>query len=66
MTDWHEVSVEREAHLRELVDMYEEPGLGIHLEEIKLEEVEQCTQLLQENGEKICRGHARHKPESQG
>jgi hypothetical protein len=65
MTDWKEVAVDGETHLKRLVDMYQELGFEIRLEEVKPEEVEQCTQCLQEKGERIYRIYARRKPESQ-
>jgi hypothetical protein len=66
MMDWQEVAVDGETHLKRLVDMYQELGFEIRLEEVKPEEVEQCTQCLQQRGEKIYRVYARHKKEVQG
>ena len=63
--DWQEVAIDGETHLKRVVDMYEELGFEVRLEEVKPEEVEQCTQCLQEKGEKIYRVYARRKPESQ-
>ena len=65
MMDWQEVGVDGETHLKRVMDMYEELGFEIRLEEVKPEEVEHCTQCLQEKGEKIYRAYARRKPESQ-
>jgi hypothetical protein len=65
MMDWQDVAIDGETHLKRLVDMYEELGFEVRLEEIKPEEVEQCTKCLQERGESIYRVHARRKPESQ-
>jgi len=63
--DWKEVAIDGETHLKRVVDMYEELDFEVRLEEVKPEEVEQCTQCLQEKGEKIYRVYARRKPESQ-
>jgi hypothetical protein len=63
MMDWQEVAVDGETHLKRLVDMYQELDFEIRLQEVKLEEVERCTQCLQEKGEKIYRVYARRKPE---
>jgi len=63
--DWKEVAIDGEAHLKRVVDTYEELDFEVRLEEVKPEEVEQCTQCLQEKGEKIYRVYARRKPESQ-
>ena len=65
MMDWQEVALDGETHLKRLVDMYEELGFEIRLEEAKPEEVEQCTQCLQESGEKIYRVYARRQQEAQ-
>jgi hypothetical protein len=50
---------------KRVVNMYEELGFEVRLEEVKPEEVEHCTQCLQERGERIYRVYARRKPESQ-
>jgi hypothetical protein len=65
MMDWQEVAIDGETHLKRLVDMYKELGFEVRLEEVKPEEVERCTQCLQERGEKICRVYARRKQEAQ-
>ena len=65
MMDWQEVAVDGETHLKRVVDMYEELGFEVRLEEVQPEEVEQCTQCLQEKGERIYRVYARRKQESQ-
>ena len=65
MMDWQEVAIDGETHLKRVVDMYEELSFEVRLEEVKPEEVDQCTQCLQEKGEKIYRVYARRKPESQ-
>jgi hypothetical protein len=65
MMDWKEVAIDGETHLKRVVDMYEELGFEVRLEEAKPEEVEQCTQCLQESGEKIYRIYARRKKEAQ-
>ena len=63
--DWQEVAIDGETHLRRLVDMYEELGFEVRLEEVKPKEVERCTKCLQEKGEKIYRVYARQKQEVQ-
>jgi len=65
MMDWQEVAIDGEAHLKRLVDMYKELGFEVRLEEAKPEEVEQCTQCLQESGEKIYQVYARRQQEAQ-
>jgi len=65
MMAWQEVAVDGEKHLKRLVDMYEELGFELYLEQVKPEEVEQCTQCLEESGEKIYRVYVRRKSEVQ-
>jgi hypothetical protein len=61
MMNWQEVAIDGETHLKRVVDMYEELGFEVRLEEVKPKEIEQCTQCLQERGEKIYRVYARRK-----
>jgi hypothetical protein len=63
--DWQEVAVDGESHVRRLVDMYEELGFEVRLEEVRPEEVEHCTKCLQESGGKIYRVYTRRKQEVQ-
>ena len=53
MMDWQEIAIDDETHHKRLVDMYKELGFEVRLEEVKPEEVEQCTQCLQERGKRI-------------
>ena len=61
--DWQEVAIDGEGHVQRMVDMYEELGFEVRLEEVKPEEVEQCTKCFQERGEKIYRVYRRRKQE---
>ncbi len=63
MIGWEEVAIDGETHVKRIADMYEELGFEVRLEEIKLEEVEQCTKCLQERNEKIYRVYTRRKQE---
>jgi multimeric flavodoxin WrbA len=53
MIDWKEVTIDGETHFKRVVDMCEELGFEVRLEEVKPEEVEQCTQCLQEWGKRF-------------
>ena len=64
MMGWQKAAIDGETHLRSLRHMYEELGFEIRLEEVKPEEVEQCSQCLQENGERIYRVHGRRQQEA--
>jgi len=64
MTDWHEVAIDGETHVRRIADMYEELGFEVRLEEIKPEEVGQCTKCLRERNEKIYRVYTRRKQDT--
>jgi len=63
VTDWHEVAIDGETHVKRITDMYEELGFEVHLEEVKPEEVAQCTKCFQERSEKIYRVYTRRKQE---
>lgn len=63
MTDWHEVAIDGETHVKRITDMYEEIGFEVRLEKVKPEEVEQCTKCFQERGGKIYRVYTRRKQE---
>ena len=65
MMDWQEVAIDGEKHLKRLVDMYEELGFELRLEEVKPEDLERCTLCLEESGEKIYQVYARRKSEVQ-
>lgn len=64
MTDWQEVAIDGETHLKRIVEMYEELGFEVRLEEVKPDEVEQCAKCFQESGEKIYRVYTRRKREA--
>ena len=61
MIDWQEVAIDGKTHLKRVVEMYEELGFEVRLEEVKPEEVEQCTKCFQERDEKIYRIYTRRK-----
>jgi hypothetical protein len=54
--DWQEVAIDGETHLKRVVNMYEELDFEVRLKEVKPEEVERCTQCLQEKGGKDIPG----------
>jgi hypothetical protein len=61
--DWQEVAIDSEIHAKGITDMYQEFGFEVRLEEVKPDEVEQCTKCLQERGEKIYRIYTRQVKE---
>jgi len=64
--DWQEVAIDGETHLKRLVDMYEELGFEVRLEEVKPEEVEHCTQCYaREGGEGYTESMPDARPGSQ-
>jgi len=63
MTDWQEVAIDGETHVRRITDMYEELGFEVRLEELKPEQAEQCTKCYQERGERIYQVYTRRKKE---
>jgi len=44
--DWQEVAIDSEIHAKGITDMYQEFGFEVRLEEVKPDEVEQCTKCL--------------------
>jgi len=62
--DWQEVALDSEIHVKGITDMYQELGFEVRFEEVRPEEVEQCTKCLQERGEKIYRIYMRCKREN--
>ena len=58
------VAMDGETDLRSLRHMYKELGFEVRLEEVKPEEVEECIQCSQENGERIHRVHGRRQQET--
>ena len=63
MTDWQEVAIDSETHLKRVIEMYKELGFEVRLEEVKLEEAKQCTKCYEETNEKIYRVYTRLKQE---
>lgn len=63
-TNWREVAIDGESHLKRVVDMYKELGFEVRLDELKPEEVKQCTKCYQERGEKVYRVYVRRKQET--
>jgi hypothetical protein len=63
MTDWQEVALDGETHVSRITEVYEELGFETRLEEVKPEELTQCTKCFQERGEKIYRVYTRRKQE---
>ena len=58
---WREVAIDGETHLNRIVEMYEELGFEVSLEDVKPEEDGQCTKCFQERDEKIYRVYTRAK-----
>jgi len=61
MTDWQEIALDGETHVKRITDVYQELGFEVRLEEVKPDEVEQRTKCFQERGEKIYRIYTRYK-----
>jgi len=62
--DWGEVAMDSETHLKRLIDMYKELHFEVRVEEVKPQDIEQCTQCLQHTGEKLYRVYTRHTKET--
>jgi hypothetical protein len=58
---WEMVSTTSGAHLRRIMDMYQELGFDVYLEEITPEEHDGCTQCYMTANETITRIYTRRK-----
>jgi hypothetical protein len=56
---WKMASVTGGAHLKRTLEMYQELGGEVYLEEVKPEECEGCAQCFMENNETIYRIYTR-------
>ena len=65
MLDWQEVAIDGETHLKRVIDMYEELGFEVRLEEVEPKDVGQCVACYEAGNEKIYRVFVRHKPETE-
>jgi hypothetical protein len=63
MSGWREIAIDGEMHVKRMMDMYKELGFDVCLEEVRPEEVPQCTKCYQERGERIYRVYVRRKKE---
>ena len=63
MIDWQEVAVDGETHLERVIEMYEELGFEVCLEEVAPEDAGQCIACYEAGNEKIYRVYVRRKPE---
>jgi len=63
MNGWREIAIDVGMHVKRMTDMYEELGFDVRLEEVRTEEVAQCTKCYQEAGERIYRVYTRRREE---
>ena len=61
---WQQAAISGGAHLQRMMEMYEELGFEVRLEEISPEDCGQCTECYQESDEKIYRVYTRHKKDN--
>lgn len=61
--NWKLASITSGAHLRRVLEMYQELGFDVYLEEITPEEDEGCTICYATGNETITRIYTRRKPE---
>jgi len=50
MMDWQEVAIDGETHLKRLVDMYEELGFEVRLEEVSLKKLSSALNVCKRGG----------------
>jgi multimeric flavodoxin WrbA len=58
---WTEASISGGSHLKRMLEMYEELGFEVYLEEIDPKECDGCTVCYQEGGETMYRVYTRTK-----
>lgn len=58
---WKAASITGGQHLRRTLEMYEELGMEVHLEEIDPNECGGCTECYKDGNETIYRIYTRHK-----
>lgn len=63
MNEWREIAIDGEMHVKRMMDMYKELGFDVCLEEVRPEEVAQCTKCYQERGERIYKVYTRRRKE---
>jgi len=63
---WTATSTSGGAHLRRAVEMYEELGFEVYLEEINPEECQGCTECYKLGNENMYRVYIRAKGEQRG
>lgn len=63
---WTATSTSGGTHLRRTVEMYEELGFEVYLEEINPEECQGCTECYKLGNEKMYRVYIRAKGEERG
>ena len=62
-SDWKQAALSSGAHLRRIVEMYEELGFEVRLEEVSSEECGGCIVCYCDTGEEIYRIFTRPKQE---
>ena len=60
---WEKQNVYDEPRLSEIIELYEEMGLEVHLEPFKLEEESGCTECMKERPERFKTVYTRKKIE---
>ncbi len=62
-SDWKQAGLSSGAHLGRIVEMYQELGFEVHLEQVNPEECMECTVCYRDAGETIYRIYVRPKQE---
>jgi phosphosulfolactate synthase (CoM biosynthesis protein A) len=61
---WEEVAIDSGDHVQRMIEMYQELGFEIYLEEVKPEDVDRCAECYKATDEKLYRVYTRRKEES--
>lgn len=61
---WEEVAIDSGDHVQRMIEMYQELGFEVYLEEVRPEDVDRCAECYKATGEKLYRVYTRRKEES--
>ncbi len=61
---WEEVAIDSGDHVHRMIEMYQELGFEVYLEEVRPEDVDRCAECYKATDEKLCRVYTRRKEES--
>jgi hypothetical protein len=61
---WEEVAIDSGDHVQRMIEMYQELGFEVYLEEVRPEDVKRCAECYKAIGETLYRVYTRREGES--